>query len=214
MIPSLPPPPASDALEALHTSFLAILDGLRGHARVVFRDRRCPHARDDAVAEAVALAWRWYAGLASNGKDPAAFPGALAALAARAVRCGRRLCGQERARDVLSPTAQVRKGFAVCSLSQGGSLSGGFLGEALRDNTQSPVPEQAAFRIDFPVWLTTLCERDRRVCEDLMAGNATVEVARRYGLSPGRVSQLRRQFLDGWRRFCGDHQPDGPRAPT
>jgi hypothetical protein len=179
----------------------------------VFRDRRCPHARDDAVAEAVALAWRWYVTLASSGKDPARFPGALAAFAARAVRCGRRLCGQERARDALSPTAQARKGFAVSLLPQAGTLSGA-LGEALRDNTRSPVPEQVTFRIDFPCWLGTLCERDRRVCEDLMAGDGTVEVAARHGLSPGRVSQLRRQFLDGWRAFCGDHQPGGLRAPT
>src|SRR5262249_53883071 len=131
-----------------------------------------------------------------------------------AVKAGRRLCGAERAKDVLSPRAQARRGFALASLPPASTLAGNALEKALRDNTRSPPDEQAAFRIDFPCWLGTLCERDRRVAEDLLAGDGTVEVARRYGLSPGRVSQLRRQFLDGWRRFCGDHQPGGPRAPT
>ena len=37
----------------------------------------------------------------------------LAQFAARAVRCGRRLCGQEKANDVFSSVAQRRRGFTV-----------------------------------------------------------------------------------------------------
>jgi hypothetical protein len=80
---------------------------------------------------------------------------------------------------------------------------------ALVDNTRTPVDEQVAFRLDFPAWLNTLSDRDRRVVEDLMQGERTLDVARKHGLSPGRISQLRREFLEGWRRFCGE---DGPQA--
>jgi hypothetical protein len=120
------------------------------------------------------------------------------------VKSGRRLCGQDSARDALSPVAQRTKGFTVNSLPQGSSLYGNVFDEALRDNTQTPVPEQVAFRQDFPAWQATLTQRDRRLLEDLMAGERTSDVANRYGLSCGRVSQLRREFHDDWRRFVGD----------
>ena len=86
------------------------------------------------------------------------------------------------------------------------------LEEALHDNTRSPVPDQVAFRFDFPAWLNTLSERDKRVVEDLMVGERTLDVARKHGLSPGRVSQLRREFMTGWRHFCGDQAAEGPAA--
>ena len=76
---------------------------------------------------------------------------------------------------------------------------------------KSPVPDQVAFRLDFPAWLLSLSQRDRRVVEDLLLGERTLDVARRHGLSPGRVSQLRREFLDGWRAFCGERPTPGER---
>jgi hypothetical protein len=74
--------------------------------------------------------------------------------------------------------------------------------ERLRDNTQTPVIDQVVFRLDFQDWLGTLTARNRQVVDDLIAGEGTGDVARKVGLSPGRVSQLRRQFEDGWAIFC------------
>jgi hypothetical protein len=36
------------------------------------------------------------------------------------------------------------------------------------------------------------------------AGERTAVLADWFGLTPGRVSQLRAEFRDGWARFCGD----------
>jgi hypothetical protein len=85
----------------------------------------------------------------------------------------------------------------------GGTLSGNALTEALQDNTQTPPPEQASFRIDFPRWLKTRSERDRRLAEDLMTGERTLDVSTRFGLSLARVSQLRRELHQDWERFSG-----------
>ena len=68
----------------------------------------------------------------------------------------------------------------------------------------APPDEQCAFRIDFPAWRATHAERDRRLLDDLMLGERTLDVAGKYGLSPGRVSQLRREFLTDWRRFISE----------
>jgi hypothetical protein len=197
------PTPTALSVHVLQVRFLSILPRIELHGRISFRYLRCPHQRADAVAEVVALTWKWHLRLAERGKDATRFPATLATFAARAVKAGRRVCGQERAKDVLSPTAQRRHHFAVECLPDFSSLSSNPLAEALRDNTQTPPPEQAAFRLDFPAWLQTRTERDRRLAEDLMTGERTQEVSTKFALSPARVSQLRRDFHDDWQRFCG-----------
>jgi len=43
-----------------------------------------------------------------------------------------------------------------------------------------------------------------------MANNeGTLDLSRRFELSPGRISQLRREFHDDWRRFCGEDSQAG-----
>jgi len=37
-----------------------------------------------------------------------------------------------------------------------------------------------------------------------MVGERTLDVADRYGLSPGRISQLRDAFHRWWLTFCGE----------
>jgi hypothetical protein len=201
----------------LHARFLRLLPKLETYARIAFRGITCPGKQEDRVQECVALGWKWFLRLSEQGKDVFDFPMAFAALLARAVRCGRKLCGQERAGDVLSFVAQARHGFRVERLPSStrspheqlyadphGQALLDALEERLRDNTLTPVPEQAAFRIDFPVCRGTRSERDRRVIDALMAGGRTRDVSQKFGLSPGRVSQLRRAFLEDWRRFTDE----------
>jgi hypothetical protein len=129
---------------------------------------------------------------------------ALASFAVRAVWSGRRVTGSESSQDVLSVTAKLRHGVKVFHLPANGALAINGWQEAVADNTRTPPDEQAAFRIDFPAWLQTRSDRDRRLIVDLAAGERTGDVARKYGLSAGRVSQLRRAFCADWARFCGE----------
>src|SRR5262245_8068616 len=191
------------SVHVLQTRFLSILPRIELHGRISFRFLRCPALRDDAVAEVVALAWKWHLRLAERGKDATQFPSTLATFAALAVKAGRRVCGRERARDALSSTAQRQHHFMVERLPDFSTLGSNPLEEALVDNTQTPPPEQASFRIDFPTWLQTRSERDRRLAEDLMTGERTLDVSTKFGLSPARISQLRRDFHDDWLRFFG-----------
>jgi hypothetical protein len=183
---------------------LTLLPKIELHGRIVFRHLKCCHKRQDAIAELVALVWKWCVRLVERGKDPSQFPTALATFAARAVISGRRVCGQENSKDVLSPIAQHRHGFTVNSLPDRSSLDGLILDEALHDNTQTPVLDQVAFRFDFPSWLLTRTDRDRRIVQDLMRGERTLDVSRKYGTTPARISQLRREFMDDWTWFSGD----------
>jgi hypothetical protein len=120
------------------------------------------------------------------------------------VRAGRRVAGQERAKEVLSSLAQARHGFVVEKLPDCETLSTNPLTEALVDNTKSPPDEQCAFRLDFPAWRLTRCYRDRMIIDRMMRGERTHDLSRQFGISPARVSQLRREFRDDWQRFCGE----------
>lgn len=194
----------NDPMSALRDRFERILPRIERHATIYFRDLKCPAKKADAIAEAVALTWKWFVRLAERGKDATQFPMVLANFAAKHVRSGRRVCGQEKAHDAMSPNAQQRHGFAVGKLPDYSTLDGNSLQEALFDNTRTPPPDAAAFRIDFPAWLATRTERDRRIIEQLGMSERTGIVARRFGVADGRISQLRNEYRIDWIRFCGD----------
>lgn len=189
---------------ALHRGFLQLLPRLQLHGRIYFRHLKCRQQQQDALAEMTALAWKWYVRLVERGKNPARFPSMLATFAARAVRSGRRLCGQEKAKDALSSLAQQRHGFSVGKLPDFSTLNSNPLEEALQDNTKTPPPEAAAFRIDFPLWRRTHKRRNRQLIDRMLQGERTHTLARQFRLSPARISQLRRQFHDDWSAFCAD----------
>ena len=145
-----------------------------------------------------------FAKLDARGKDATQFVSALATLAAKAVRSGRRLAGMERAKDPLNTRTQQRRSFFVKRLSDVDTMSDSALAEALTDNTVTPPPDAAAFGVDFPRWLNSLSDRDRRLAEQLMIGERTLDTAHLFRMSPARVSQLRRELSDDWARFHGE----------
>jgi hypothetical protein len=208
-------------LPALQAAFLSeVLPRIETHAEVCFGGVRCHHRREEFRAEMVALCWRWFLRLVERGKDPLAFPTALATYAAKAVKSGRRLAGQERSKEVLSPVARHKHGVKVEPLPSStrrpyddfyGDVHGqqelDAFEERLKDNTMTPPPDAAAFRIDFPSWLKTRTDRDRRIIEDMARDERTLDLANKHGISPSRVSQLRREFMEDWDRFCGLDAP-------
>jgi hypothetical protein len=196
-------PTAVRHLAELHAVFLSILPRIELHGRVYFRHKNAD-VREELTAEMVGLCWKWYVRLVERGKDPTAFVSALATFAARAVNSGRRVCGQERSKDVLSSSAQRRHGFVVERLPAYSTLAGTSLEEALIENTATPVPEQVSFRLDFPAWRMTRCYRDRQMIDRMILGERTLDLSTQFGISPARVSQLRREFHTDWCRFCGE----------
>jgi hypothetical protein len=76
--------------------------------------------------------------------------------------------------------------------------------ERMRDDTRGPVPEQAAFRIDYPAWVSRLGERDREIVGDMTLDLGTTEIAARHSVSPARISQFRRELHRDWRSFHGE----------
>jgi hypothetical protein len=207
----------STPIEELHREFLEILPQIESHGRIYFRHVRCPHRRADAIQEMRSLGWKWFVRLAQKGRDAREFPATFCTLLGRVVRCGRRLCGMEKGRDVMNVQTQQRHHFKVERLPASASCSRqdlysdpngqrdqDALEATLHDNSTTPPPDQASFRIDFPNWRSTCTERDRGIMNLLMVGERTLDVAHKFGLSAGRVSQKRQEFYQAWRRFIGE----------
>ena len=204
-IAPMPTPFSPVELARLQDDFeVSVLPRVLSHGRVCFRGLPCPHRQEEAIAEMIGLAWQWHLRLAEKGTDATRFPTALASYAARAVRSGHRLVGQEKSQDVLAPLAPQRHRFTVRRLPDFETLSDNLLIEALADNTQSPPDETVCFKLDFAAWLARRTERDRAIALDLMVGERTRAVAAKYGVSAARISQKRRAFCQSWRAFCGE----------
>jgi hypothetical protein len=216
------PAPSIHALQAVFLT--QILPRVQTHGEVCFHSIKCVQTREERIAEMTALAWRWFLRLVEKGKDVSQFPTALATFAAKAVRAGRRVCGQERAKDAMSPRAQRRRNFRVETLPSStrrpfddfyGNVHGqqdlDAYEERLKDNTVTPPPDAAAFRIDWPDFLRTLTERDRELALFLSLGHPAKVAAERFGLSPGRVTQLRQRWCQEWRACQGEQDRAGQR---
>src|SRR5262249_47556713 len=102
-------------------------------------------------------------------------------------------------------TAQRRHNFTVQRLPEVESgVEENQTIDALKDNSRTPPPDQAAFRIDYPAWLSRLPRRNRAIAVDMATGEGTRDLARKHQLSQGRISQLRRELHSDWRRFHGE----------
>jgi hypothetical protein len=203
-------------LAELHARFLDLLPKIELHGRIYFRHLK-PHRRADAIQEMRALAWLWYVRLINRGRDPQDFVATFVTLLARAVNSGRRLAGMLKAKDVMNPAAQKRHGFKVeplpgstrtfhdhlYSSPKGQALHDAFE-ERLCDNTVTPVFDQVCFRLDFPAWLETLTPRERRMIAAMARNERTLDLSKQFEVSPSRISQMRREFHDGWKLFIDE----------
>jgi hypothetical protein len=97
----------------------------------------------------------------------------------------------DKAKDVMYPINQQRRGVVVGSLPGYSTLSTNPLVDALADNTVTPPDEQVCFRIDFPNWLASLCNHRGSIAEDRMVGERTLKVADKHGISSVRSTSLR-----------------------
>ena len=184
--------------------FMDLLPTILNYVLPAFRRLR-PEARQEAVAESVANAFTAYARLRERGKEDLAFATVLARYAVRQVFAGRRVGGSLNSGDISSTYAQRKQQFEVNRLDRYDWAEHCWR-EILLEDRSTPILDQVCFRLDFPCWLDTLPQRDREVAECLAAGESTSEVAEQFGLSLGRVSQLRRRLEKSWLAFIGEEE--------
>ena len=184
--------------------FMVLLPTILSNITPAFRRLR-PEAKQEAVAESVAAAFSAYAQLVARGKEHLAFATVLAGHAVKQTCAGRQVGGHLNSNDISSIYGQRRRQLRLARLDRFDSSEGGWK-EVLIEDQRTPIPDKVAFRCDFPVWLDSFSSRDRKIAEALAEGGSTSEVARRFGITLGRVSQLRRKFEKSWLEFHGEEE--------
>ena len=190
---------------AWHEDFINMLPRIRQSARVALLNLP-GEARDEAIAEVVASSFVAYARLVELGKPELAYPTVLARYGVAQYRSGRRVGTRANGLCVYSQGARCQNGHELHNIRAAGDYEP--WKEQLVENHRTPVPDQAGFRIDLAEFLHALPNRDRDIAEQLAVGHRPGEVARRFGLSDGRVSQLRRELGQDWDAFHGDAEDE------
>lgn len=183
--------------------FLALLPRIRRAIRLTIRNLPKKTDREEALQETDCLAWQGWRLAVLRGKNPATFSWAIGRFAGKQLLQGRRIAGKHGC-NIFGGTGQGESNRPIQPLarSQGGELLHQVVA-CLAENLKTPPPDQAAFRIDFRVWVERLPRRSQRQVALSIAGWRTKEMAQRLGVTPGAISQHRRALAESWSAFQG-----------
>ena len=188
-----------DGSPTTQTAFLEMLPAIQNQAKVAFRDLPVQR-QEDLIAEVTANAFVAYTRLVERGLTDIVYPTPLALYAIKQVRSGRRVGVKLNVRDVASRYCQQMKGVTVERLDRFDKETDGWQEIIVEDKSSGPA-EIAATRLDFAAWLRTLPQRLRQIAKTLAVGETTGNVARKFRVSPGRVSQVRHELKKSWQAF-------------
>jgi hypothetical protein len=205
MIAFVKPTESNPHVPAWHAKFLAMLPAIRRSAQISFRKCR-PELRSELIEETIANCLVAFSRLVELGKEDLAFASALARFGVAQTRAGRRVGSSLNIRDIMSSYAQHRKGFQVERLDYFDEEENCWQEIVVQDKRATPA-EIAACRIDFAEWMRRLSHRQRKIAMALATGETTKGAAKRFAVSPARISQFRSEFRTSWFAFHGEVAP-------
>lgn len=175
-------------IKAIHERFLAVLPKIEevGHHHFRFwGQEKCA----EAIQEVTAQAWKAYLSADLQGKEPDNFIYVLAKRCCQHVKQGRRAAGGFMCTDVSERVNQRRAGFKVAQEPEDGLSPM----DTVVDNRHSSPADCAAFKTDMRTWLERLAPKKRAIVEDMMLGEDGLTLAKKHRVTPGRISQIRRE---------------------
>ncbi len=189
-----------------HRQFLALLPQIVTHAKIAFRHLK-PEARAEMVQEVVCNAMQAFVRLVQLKRTSIAYAAPLAAYGCRQARDGRKVGGHLNCLDISSSYCQRLNGIVVDRLDQFDQEDNAWQ-EVLVEDKHADASQIVQTNLDMEDWLASLKRRDRKVAEFLANGESTRAAARKFKVSDGRISQLRRELAESWRKLIGD-EPGG-----
>jgi hypothetical protein len=145
-----------------------------------------------------------FANLVERGREALAYASVLAMYGVKRVKVGRKAATSANVRDIGSKYCQLAKGLTLDRLDRYDKEERTWQQVLVEDRHAGPA-EVAAARIDVANWFEKLMPRDREIAKFLAAGNTTGETAARFGVSAGRISQKRREFMESWQSMQGEN---------
>jgi hypothetical protein len=181
------------------SSFVTLLPEIEQKLRIAFC-RLDPEAREDATEEGIVHSLLAYVRLHEQGRLEAATASSLSWYSSRQVKRGRPAAGRMNGKEPLSRYAQIGNGIQIDRQTSNWI-------DAIVLDKRATVADQVAAKLDVSAWLATLTKRMKDIAKDLAFGCSTSEVARKYGVTAGRISQLRRTLEESWLAFQQEVAP-------
>ena len=190
--------------EAVNLKFLELLPFLMKSANRAFAGYS-PDRRSDAVQNILCWAFLNLKRLASNGRLHDVYAGSLARFAIGRHREGRSLGVVTSSGDVMSHYCQNLGRSKVKNYGLAENIADCFTSEATATDARYPVDRTVQFKMDFfEGWVQEQSERDREIILDLAMGETTGDVARKYGVTDGLISQYRKRYRASWNEYIAD----------
>ena len=181
------------------SAFVAMLPEIEQKLRLAFC-RLDPEACEDAIEEGVVHSLLAYVRLVEQGRVEVATPSSLAWYSSRHVKRGRPAAGRMNGKEPMSRYAQIGNGIQIERQPNNWI-------DAIVQDKRAPVADQVAAKMDVGAWFATLTKRMKQIAKDLAFGCSTSEVARKHGVTAGRISQLRRTLEESWAEFQTEPAP-------
>jgi hypothetical protein len=181
------------------SKFVAMLPLIEEKLRVAFC-RLDLEAREDAIEEGIVHSLLAYVRLHDQGREEVTTASSLAWYAAKHVKRGRPAGGRMNGKEPLSRYGQISNDIEV-------ERQPGNWIDAMVEDKRAAVADQVAAKMDFGAWFATLTRRMKDIAKDLAFGCSTSEVARKHGVTAGRISQLRRVLENSWAAFQQEAAP-------
>jgi hypothetical protein len=201
MIANVKPQRSNPSADYLHAKFVELLPLIQKQASIAFCSER-DERREELIAEVLADCWVAFVSLMERGLEDVVYATPLAQYAIKHVRSGRRVGGKLNVRDITSRHSQITTGVRVGRLDQCDDATDEWKEVVVEDRRAGPAAV-ASTRIDFAAWLKSLSHRNRRIATTLASGETGGATARRFNVSHGRISQIRRELKDSWNGFQG-----------
>jgi hypothetical protein len=189
----------SSNLDSWQEGFLEMLPRIKHHAHMALR-HLAPEERAEALQEVTVSTMIAYRSLVELDKVDIAYPTVLARYAVARYKVGRRVGSHLNCHDVMSPYARHKHRIRVGHFWQCARCEGGWH-EMLVENKSAGPAEVASYRIDFAAWFAGLTPRQRTISNLLVDGETVTSIAKQFGVTRGRVSQIRRELRDSWKKF-------------
>lgn len=184
--------------------FLGMLPLIREQASHAFRHEP-PSRRQELITEVVANCWVAYVRLIERGLHDVIYASPLARFAIKQVRDGRRVGTKLNVLDVSSKYCQRTKGVTLERLDVLNDSGDAWKEVVVEDKKAGPA-QVAATRVDFGDWLKSLPRMKRQIAKFLATGQSTQKTARKFHVSSGRISQIRRELAKAWFEFVGEEE--------
>jgi hypothetical protein len=174
-------------------NFVTMLPQIKQKLRLAFC-RLDSEACEDAIEDGIVHSLLAYVRLHEQGRTEVATASSLAWYSSRQVKRGRPAGNRMNSKEPLSRYGRLCHGIQV-DQTQGQWI------DTLVEDKRASVADQVAAKMDVRAWFATLTQHMRQIATDLAFGCSTSEVANKYGVTPGRISQLRRTLEESWTAF-------------